>query len=376
MNAVIGLAGLLKTIPGLPEKAIKFIDTLKISADNLMELINDLLDFAKIESGSVELEEIEFNLAEQIEKVISVSNVRAREKGLALYVNCIPSLNRYYFGDPLRVHQVLTNILSNAIKFTENGSVEIDISGDPEADSEKTWIAFRVSDTGIGIADDKLEAIFDKFSQADSSITRRFGGSGLGLAICKALIDKMGGTINVDSQIGVGTTFIVKLPFKNSKKSSSIESFSVGAAPVAPLNNKNVLLVEDYEPNILVAGAILEHLGYNFEVARNGLEALRSFVHGHYDVILMDVQMHEMDGLDATRRIRRMESEKGLCHTPIVAMTAHVREQDKDKCLDAGMDDFLPKPFDPQILAQKIGRYIQIDKKIEQMETSSKILSN
>jgi PAS domain S-box-containing protein len=372
MNAVIGLASLLKVMDGLPEKAVKFVDTLKISADNLMALINDLLDFAKIEAGSVELEEVEFSLAQQIEKAISVSNVRAREKGLALYVNYASSLNRHYFGDPLRIHQVLMNLLSNAIKFTERGSVEIEINGDAEAGTGTTLVAFRISDTGIGIAEDTLATIFDKFSQADSSITRRFGGSGLGLAICKALIDKMGGTISVDSQVGVGTTFIVKLPLKNSQKSSSVESFSASSAPILPVNIKNVLLVEDYEPNVMVAGAMLDQLGYDYEVARNGFEALRKFVRGRYDVILMDVQMNELDGLDATRRMRRMESEKNLHHTPVVAMTAHVREQDKDKCLDAGMDDFIPKPFDPQVLAQKIGRYIHMNKKIEQIETAAK----
>jgi PAS domain S-box-containing protein len=237
MNAVIGLAGFLKTMPGLPEKATKFIDTLKVSADNLMDLINDLLDFAKIESGAVELEKAEFSLAEQIEKAVSVSNVRAREKGLALHVNYAPSLNCYYIGDPLRVHQVLMNLLSNAIKFTEKGSVELDISGSAETGDDKTIVTFRVSDTGIGIPDNKLGAIFDKFSQADSSITRRFGGSGLGLAICKALTDKMGGTVSVCSQVGTGTTFIVKLPLKNSKKSSSVESFSATAAAAVPIDN-------------------------------------------------------------------------------------------------------------------------------------------
>jgi PAS domain S-box-containing protein len=367
MNAVIGLSHLLLKMD-LPEKATKFVNTLKLSADNLMDLINDLLDFAKIESNSVEMEMVEFNLAEQVEKAISVTNVKAQEKDLKLYVNYEPSLNRYYIGDPLRIHQALMNLLSNAIKFTDKGSIEVDIGGKANAGEAVTVVTIKVIDTGIGIAADKLETIFDKFSQADSSITRRYGGSGLGLAISKAFIEKMGGAIRVDSQPGIGTTFTVTLPLRNTEKPSSIESFSAHAAPIVPQHTKHVLLVEDYEPNVMVASAMLEQLGYNYEVAANGFEALRKFVHGHYDVILMDVQMHELDGLEATRRIRKMEKEKDLTRTPIVAMTAHVREQDKDKCFEAGMDDFIPKPFDPLALSQKISRYIHLNSQLAELD--------
>jgi PAS domain S-box-containing protein len=371
MNAVIGLSHLLKNMD-LPEKAQKFVETLKLSADNLMDLINDLLDFAKIESDSFEIEAVEFNLAEQVEKAISVTNVKAQEKELTLYVNYAASLNRYYMGDPLRIHQVLMNLLSNAVKFTDKGSIEVDISGSTDIAAENTLVTIKVSDTGIGIPEDKLQTVFDKFTQADSSITRRYGGSGLGLAISKACVEKMGGVITVDSQLGIGTTFTVALPLANTQKFSSIESFSASAAPIVPVQNKNILLVEDYDPNILVAAAMLEQLGYDYDVAKNGFEALRKFVHGRYDVILMDVQMHELDGLEATRRIRKMEKEKDLSRTPIVAMTAHVREQDKDKCLQAGMDDFIPKPFEPEMLSQKIARYIHFHEQMAQLEVVAK----
>ena len=370
MNAVIGLSHLFLRME-LPEQAKKFVDTLKISADSLMDLINDLLDFAKIESDSFQVETIEFNLAEQLEKAISVINVRAHEKNLVLYVNYAPSLNRYYMGDPLRIHQVLMNLLSNAVKFTDKGSIEIDISGTDDPETASTLVTFKVSDTGIGIQPEKLDTIFEKFTQADASITRRYGGSGLGLAISKACVEKMGGTITVDSQQAIGTTFTVTLPLKNTQKSSSIESFSANTAPKGPVHNKNVLLVEDYEPNVLVASSMLEQLGYDYDVAPNGFEALRKFIHGKYDVILMDVQMHELDGLEATRRIRKIEAEKNRARTAIIAMTAHVREQDKDKCLDAGMDDFIPKPFDPMVLAQKIAQYIHLDAKIAQLEVAA-----
>lgn len=361
MNAVIGLANLLQSMQSMPEKAIKYIYTLKTSADHLMDLINDLLDFAKIEADSFEIERVEFNLAQEVEKVISVMNVRAQEKNLQLFVNYDPVFKRYYMGDPLRIYQILMNLLSNAVKFTETGSVEIDICGEEKAADDKTFITFKISDTGIGIPEEKLGVIFEKFTQADSSITRRFGGSGLGLSITKAYVEKMGGTIGIESQLGLGTTFTVTIPLENTCKESNIDSFSARTAPGQAKQKKNVLLVEDYEPNVLVAASMIQDLGYSCEVAKNGLDALRKFMNGDYEVILMDVQMSELDGLQATRRIRAIEAEKGLNRTPIIAMTAHVREQDKDRCLDAGMDDFIPKPFDPSVLAHKINKYINQD---------------
>lgn len=355
MNAVIGLSNLLKGMD-LPEPARKFIDTLKISADNLMDLINDLLDFARLESDSIEFESIEFDLAEQIEKAISVINVKAREKNLSLHVHYSASLGRNFIGDPLRIHQVIMNLLSNAVKFTDHGSIEMDISGTPD-DRDMTVVTLKVSDTGVGIARDKLNSIFEKFTQSDSSITRRFGGSGLGLAIVKGFIEKMNGTITVNSELGIGSTFIVTLPMKSGTKSS--RSAPIGhIGHSVSVEHKNILLVEDYEPNILVAGALLERLGYEYDIARNGFEALRRINHCRYDAILMDVQMHELDGLEATRRIRRIEKEKGLSSIPIIAMTAHVREQDKSKCVEAGMDDFIPKPFNPDELRTTLSRYV------------------
>lgn len=363
MNAVIGLSSLLKVMEGLPDKARKYVDTLSSSADNLMALINDLLDFAKIEADSFEIEKVEFNLARQVEGVISITNVKAQEKKLNLYLSYSPDLARNFIGDPLRLGQILNNLVSNAIKFTDRGSVEIDITGQSDAENNLTWVTFKVSDTGIGIPESKIDSIFQKFTQADASITRRFGGTGLGLAICRACVDKMGGTIEVVSEVGIGTTFTVRLPFENSTNNAGVESFSAtNRAPAAP-RSKDVLLVEDYEPNVLVATEMLEGLGYNFDIARNGFDAVRKFSAGSYKVILMDVQMHEMDGLEATRRIRRVEAEREAPRTTIIAMTAHVRDQDKDKCLEVGMDDFIPKPFLPKQLAETVGRYITDDGK-------------
>jgi len=373
MNAVIGLANLLTMSNSLSAKDRKFVETLKTSADNLMDLINDLLDFSKIESGSIQLETIEFNLTEQVEKVVSIMNVRAKEKDLALHVYYPPALNRFYMGDPLRIQQILMNLVSNAIKFTDKGLVEIHIDGTFNKNSDTTMITIKVKDTGMGIPKDKQEAIFEKFMQADASISRRFGGSGLGLAITKGLVERMGGKIMLESDLGIGSTFIITLELKNTKRTSSLESFSANAAIIKPVIAKNILLVEDYEPNILVATSILEEFGYNYDIAENGTEALRKFAHNKYDIILMDVQMHELDGMEATRRIRQIESEKNLPRTPIIAMTAHVREQDKNKCLEVGMDDYIPKPFNPNDLSKKIAHYISAKKESDGSNAGLKI---
>ena len=253
---------------------------------------------------------------------------------------------------------VFNNLVSNAIKFTDRGSIEIDIKGQLDAENNQTWVTFKVSDTGIGIPASKLDTVFQKFTQADASITRRFGGTGLGLAICYACVEKMGGTIEVVSEVGVGSIFTVRLPFENSAGKAGGETFSTPNRADGAPRNKDLLLVEDYEPNVLVATEMLEGLGYSLDVARNGFDAVRKFSSGMYKAILMDVQMHEMDGLEATRRIRRVEAERDLPRTTIIAMTAHLRDQDKDKCLEAGMDDFIPKPFLPKQLADTVSRYI------------------
>ena len=357
MNAVIGLANLIGNMEDLPPKARTFVQTLKVSADNMLDLINDLLDFAKIENGSFELDIDEFSLADLVERLISVANVKASEKGLKLYIKHDDTIHYTFMGDALRIHQVLMNLVSNAIKFTEKGAVEIEISSQLSVEGCAT-VQINVKDSGIGIAQDKMGAIFDKFVQADASITRRFGGSGLGLAISKAYIEKMNGTISVSSKVGIGSVFSLSIPLKVCTTDAPAKIFSVNANPHIPVREQDILVVEDYDPNIFVISSMLDMWGYNYDVARNGIEAVQKFSQGQYDVILMDMQMHDMDGLEATRLIRQMEKDKKLDETPIVAMTAHVRDQDRDKCFAAGMNDFIPKPFEPSILLQKISSYV------------------
>jgi len=361
LNAVIGLASLLQSSRAFPEKERKMIDVLKVSADHLLELINDLLDFAKIESGHMQLEEIEFDIVDVVEKTVNVMLLPAQEKGLNLSLAFGSNLVRYQKGDPLRVQQILMNLLSNAVKFTQQGVIEVFVDTASASGAETVPVTIEVRDTGIGIPKGMLGTIFDKFMQVDSSITRRFGGSGLGLAIVNALVKKMGGTIDVRSDLGVGSTFSLMLPFKKAKQVLAIRNFEAFDLIPAPGGNKNILLVEDYAPNILVTGALLDELGYGYDVAQNGFEALKKYLTTKYDLILMDIQMHELDGFETTRKIRKIERERRIERTPIVALTAHVREQDKNACMQAGMDDFIPKPFHSSQMSRVIARHIKTE---------------
>lgn len=353
MNVVVGVADLLRLSDTLPEQEKEYVRILRQSADNLMALINDLLDFSKLESGSLELEEIEFSLPEIIDRAASVARLKTREKDLEIKISFTTVLNSHFMGDPFRIQQILTNLLDNAVKFTKTGMVEISVGGE-KAGNNQTLVTIHVTDTGVGIPDDKIPTIFDKFSQADASTTRKYGGSGLGLSICRALTEKMGGKISVRSKVGIGTTFMLAIPLKNGKHGTVIEP----DAPAGRGERKDVLVVEDSPPNVVVVTAMLDRFGHNYDVATNGLEAVRKFQQGDYGVVLMDLQMETMDGFESTARIRAYEQEKGLTKTPIVAMTAHVFEKDKQKCTEAGMDGFIPKPFNPDFLKLTISRYI------------------
>ena len=353
MNAVIGLARILGASASLTAKERYYAETLMHSADSLMALINNLLDFSKLENGILELEQIPFSLAETAERTVSLLRVKAEEKGLVLGLTYLTPIHKQYTGDPLRIQQVLTNLIGNAIKFTGEGSVQVSIAARPHTEG-KTMLTIAVADTGIGIPDDKLGMIFEKFVQADASTTRKYGGSGLGLSICRAVAERMGGAIGVESKPGIGTTFTAEFPVAGGAADAALETHEASVRA-----RKNVLIVDDYEPNVVVASALLDQFGYTYDAARNGAEALRRVRQESYDVILMDVQMHDMDGFETTRCIRALEHEGDARRIPIIAMTAHVTENDKHKCFDAGMDDFVPKPFDPDrlklLLAQHIG---------------------
>jgi signal transduction histidine kinase/ActR/RegA family two-component response regulator len=356
MNAVIGLSGLLARSTPLTARQTEFIRTLQTSADSLLALINDLLDIAKIEARTVELEQIPFCLSRLVQEVASMMAVSVREKGLRFSGegDCVE--NRQFIGDPTRLRQIISNLCSNAIKFTSKGEVHVGITCAPGDTPDMEWVTIQVRDTGIGISKEKMETIFHKFVQADTSINRKYGGTGLGLAITKTLAEAMGGTIGVESVEGQGSTFEVRLPLRvapeqpeNATALSIPEMFAATTGPKA-----SVLLVEDYEPNVLVASTFLEGFGYQVDVAMNGQQAFDKVRSGDYAVVLMDVQMHGVNGLDATRLIRNWESGEKRAHIPIIGMTAHALAGDRERCLAAGMDDYIAKPFNPDALHEKI----------------------
>ncbi len=361
MNAIIGLANILLATQ-LDDKQKKCVTVLQTSADGLMVLINDLLDIDKIEAESIDLESAPFNLTALLERVISVMSIRAKEKNIDLTVKYEAGLYKTFIGDAGRISQIILNLVGNAVKFTDEGSVAVFLSNGGGGNGKKN-INISVTDTGIGIPENKIFDIFGKFIQADPSITRRYGGTGLGLAISKSLTEQMEGSITVKSEVGVGSTFTLHL------------CLPVQASESAPLHHEEniiyldkqenlarlpILLVEDYEPNILVATIMLQNFGYRYEVAHNGREAMDKFSPGKYSLILLDVQMPVMDGFEAARLIRGFEKTKGSVRVPIIAMTAHALKGDREKCIGVGMDDYIPKPFNPHQLQAMLIKHLSI----------------
>ncbi|MBI1276050.1 PAS domain S-box protein [bacterium] len=359
MNAVVGLANILAQSSPLTAKQAEFIKTLQLSADSLLALINDLLDIAKIEARSVELEKTSFSLTQLIQEVISMVAVRVKEKGLTLTSNADNAQRLMFRGDPARIRQIILNLCSNAVKFTEQGGIDIQLACIPTHHPSIEQIRITVKDTGIGIDKKNLANIFHKFTQADSSINRKYGGTGLGLAITKTLTELMGGTIEVQSTPGEGSSFIIVLPLEREEQPHDAPSQRGEAveSPVSPMHRATVLLVEDYAPNVMVATTFLEHFGFDTDVASNGMEAIEKIKHGHYALALMDVQMHGMNGLEATRIIREYERQHGRQRLPIIGMTAHALTGDRERCLSVGMDDYLPKPFNPDEFKRKLLHY-------------------
>ncbi|MBP2160356.1 MULTISPECIES: ATP-binding protein [Asticcacaulis] len=348
MNAVIGLSHILANSNPLTDRQAQFIKTLHMSAEQLLALINDLLDISKIEARAIELEAIEFSPRAIVSEVASMIEVQAREKGLWLDCDCSSVGDAQVVGDPTRLRQVLLNLCTNALKFTSSGGITITCGKASRMDGPE-MLEITVSDTGVGIAPQKLATIFEKFVQADTSVTRKYGGTGLGLAISKTLIDIMGGTINVESVEGQGSRFSVRLPLRPAAPAPDAAPAEVPDAIDA--RGQKILLVEDSPANVVVASHLLEDYGYGVDVAEHGAAALSKLQTGTaYFAILMDVQMPVMDGLECTRRIRQDEADHGKRHMPIIGMTAHAQASDREKCFAAGMDAYLPKPFDPRDL--------------------------
>jgi PAS domain S-box-containing protein len=355
MNAVMGIADLLAKTSLTPEQD-KYVQIFRRSGDNLLNLINDILDLSKVEASQLDLEQTGFSLSDHLEKAIEMVAPKAQEKGLVLVCTIAPDVSNDLVGDPTRLRQVLLNLLGNAIKFTEAGQVSLRVERDQDG-AVPTALRFSVSDTGIGIADDKLGRVFERFTQADSSTTRRFGGSGLGLTISKRLVELMGGQIGVTSTVGQGSVFEFSVPFEVWAAANRPISAPMGHGPEAPLSALRILMAEDSADNCTIALAYLEDTPYLIDVAETGLIACEMFKTGHYDLVLMDRQMPVMDGLTATRAIRAWEKANGRAPTPIIALTASALKGDRETCLAAGCTAYLTKPIKQDVLLQAIKDY-------------------
>jgi PAS domain S-box-containing protein len=379
MNGIIGMTDwALET--ELTAEQRDCLVTVKESSETLLHLLNDILDFSKIEAGKLDMETTTFHLGKMMADGLRALSVRARAKGLELACRVAPEVPAWLMGDPLRLRQILTNLVGNAVKFTEHGSVTVEAELARENGGE-VELAFRVRDTGVGIPVEQQGRIFEAFSQADGTITRRFGGTGLGLGIALSLVDMMGGSIRVESREGEGSVFhfTVRLmkgeaPLFCSRSGLSesapgpapdgrgeglkvLEALPAGpipaagepALPVADGTGWHILLAEDNAVNQKLAVRILQKRGVRVTVANNGLEAVEATINGAFDAVLMDIQMPVMDGLEATRRIREREGETGG-HIPIIALTAHAMTGDRERCLAGGMDGYTTKPLKPETL--------------------------
>jgi PAS domain S-box-containing protein len=352
MNAIMGIADLLAKTP-LSAEQLRFVQIFRRSGDNLLNLINDILDLSKVEASQLELEQTSFSLSELLQKVQEMVSARAQEKGLAVVYEIAPGVPIDLIGDPTRLQQVLLNLLGNAIKFTESGTITLRVTDD-ENFAVPTAVRFTVTDTGIGIAEDKLARVFERFTQADSSTTRRFGGSGLGLTICRRLVELMGGRISVESTVGVGSIFSFAVPFELSVADAQPLTAPISPEQERPLLPLRILLVEDSDDNCTITVAYLAETPYVVEIAANGAIALEMFTAGHYDLVLMDRQMPVMDGLTSTRAIRGWEQAHHRAPTPIIALTASALKGDREQCLAAGCTAFLTKPIRQDVLLRAI----------------------
>ena len=361
MNAVMGMTEL--ALRGdLAPKQRDYLTKAKSAAESLLGVLNDILDFSKIEAGKLDMEHRAFALKDVLQQVVNLVGLRAQERGLRLQFSVDAQTPARLVGDPLRLEQVLVNLCTNAVKFTEQGAVRLTVEPvTPPPDTGSTVLRFSVQDSGIGMTPEQLAGLFQPFNQLDSSTTRKYGGTGLGLAICKRLVELMGGQISATSEPGRGSTFHFTAAFGMAEASAAEAPAELrradDSASFAALRGRHVLLVEDNELNQIVASELLrDACGMQVTVAASGPQALTLLAGTAFDIVLMDVQMPDMDGYEVTRRLRSDPAHAGL---PIIAMTAHALARDREKCTTAGMNDFVPKPFDPQELFGVLNKWLQ-----------------
>jgi signal transduction histidine kinase/CheY-like chemotaxis protein len=351
MNGITGMTDLALGTDLTGEQR-DYLNTVKASTDSLLTVLNDILDFSKVEAGKLDLDMISFHLRHRIEDTVRLVAVPAHQKGLEVHCDISPDVPEFVVGDPVRLGQILLNLAGNAVKFTEHGGVTVEVSVLASKTSEVA-IEFAVRDTGIGIPPNKQQTIFEAFSQADGSTTRRFGGTGLGLTISARLVALMGGKLQVESREGKGSCFRFIAHMQVDNRRVPVAATAPPALPPHVPNKLRVLLVEDNAVNQKVALHILQKHGHRVTVAGNGREAMEALLRDRFDAVLMDVQMPEMNGFEATAAIRR--SERGTNrHVPIIAMTAHAMKGDREECLEAGMDAYLTKPIRVQELLEAL----------------------
>jgi signal transduction histidine kinase len=360
LNGIIGMTNLALDTELTAEQS-EYLETVKLSADALLNVISDILDFSKIEAGKIELEEIIFSLTDCIEDALKTLRFRANDKGLALVCGVGADVPPVVRGDPGRLRQVILNLVGNAIKFTDQGEVSLMVVVDV---SEEKPLHFIVSDSGVGVAPEKIDVIFDPFNQADASTTRHYGGTGLGLTISRRLVRMMGGRLWVESELGAGSRFhfTVRLDAESGavKESSAspaiLRSVKVMRDKGDLLRGLRILLAEDNRVNQKIATRLLEKRGHDVVLAATGKEALEALAQASFDLVLMDVNMPDMDGIQATIAIREKEKSTGF-HQSIIAMTALAMKGDRERCLAAGMDGYLSKPIDLQQLDDVLGQF-------------------
>ena len=350
MNGVMGMTHLLLDTELDPTQR-SYAETVMKSADSLLQIINDILDFSKVEAGKMEIEEIDFSVRAVVSEVMDLLRYRAEEKGLQFGWQVAADVPDRLSGDPGRLRQILVNLLGNAIKFTRRGQVDVSVTLAPASPADKPRLRFAVRDTGMGIAPEKRGDLFQSFSQLDSSTTRRFGGTGLGLAICQRLVSLMGGEIGVDSAVGVGSTFWFVVDFLPAfaplpARPDAAPEPGATRLEASQMAGKRVLVVEDNSFNQLVALALLDHLGVAADAVANGFEAIEALQRIDYDLVLMDCQMPELDGYEATVRIRAGAAGEARRTIPIIAMTANAIKGDRERSIEAGMNDYLTKPVE------------------------------
>ncbi len=368
MNSIIGFTNLVMNTE-LNPKQKEFISNIKINASNLLVIINDILDFSKIEAGKIILEKVSFSIEEIVNQVIAACEEKAKMNESTLELQLDPNLYPWVKGDSTRLYQILLNLCSNAVKFTKDGKVTVTITQEKFLNDNEVQIKFSVKDTGIGISKENAEKMFESFTQASDSTTRKYGGTGLGLSIVKQLVELHGGAIHVESELGHGSDFYFSIPYqigeaivRNNEKINVISDEIIRSIEG---HTFSVLLVEDIIFNRTVAIETMQEWGVSFAIteAENGLEALEALRKNSFDLILMDIQMPEMDGHTATKKIRE-EFDSPKNHTPIIAMSAHAAESDIQISRLSGMDDYITKPFQPEDFFRKVMKYLLTEEKL------------